>query len=106
MIKTIRTRKDGKRIITSSYFDDIRMLRKSKSDTFATFSRFDKDALEFDRSGWQLSMVAMEIALWRRGCQELTSYVNSLKPAQVEMIAETRYMGADVDWEIDEKKNS
>ena len=89
-----KTFKNGKRTVTSSYFQDIVMLRKAKQETDyrgLKDAKFDLAAL---RNGWAVT----EIMLWKKGCRELTAYAESLKPAQLEGLT-LKYMGEDVDTE-------
>lgn len=94
-IYTKRVKKNGVKIITSSYFDDIKMLRQSIKDTGVSQLRHDKDC-KFDVSLLMISSAAQQISLWRQGCFELSQYVESMRPEQWKNY-ETAYMGESPD---------
>jgi len=89
MIKT--TQRRNKKYVTSSYFDDIRTLRRSKFDTDMRDLRRNYN---FDVYRLQQAYVSQEIALWKRGCWELSDYVAKLPNDQLKDL-ETVYMGQD-----------
>jgi len=81
----------NKKHATSSFFDDIRLLRRSRFDTDY---RDLKNGMAFDVGKLQLAYAAQEIILWRRGCMELSDYINRLPNDQLkDLVAD--YMGED-----------
>jgi len=89
MIRTIQ--KKNKKYLTSSYFDDIKFLKKSKYDTdygdLKRNSTFKVDELK-------RAYAIQEIILWRKGCIELSDYVSKLPNDQLKD-TETLYLGQD-----------
>lgn len=92
MSLVFKTYKSGKRSVTSSYFSDIALIRKSKSETDY---RGLKDA-KFDLAKLKNEWAVSEIMAFKKGCRELTAYVESLKPSQLEGLT-VKYIGMDVD---------
>ena len=90
-----RTKKNGVHVLTSSYFDDVKMLRESLKDSNVSAMRRDKNST-FDVSRLILSSVAKQIELWRCGCIELSRHVENMTPNQ-RKVYETEYMGIDYD---------
>lgn len=86
-----RTKKNGIKVVTSSYFDDVRMLRESIKDSGISQMRHDKNC-HFDVEALMGASAAQQILLWKRGCYELSNYVESMKPEQWKNY-ETLYMG-------------
>lgn len=88
-----RTKKNGVKVITSSYFDDVKMLRESMRDSGISQMRHDKEC-HFDISRLMVESAAKQIALWKQGCYELSQYVQNMKEPQWKNY-ETEYMGED-----------
>lgn len=86
-----RTKKNGIKVVTSSYFDDVRMLRESIKDSGISQMRHDKNC-HFDVEALMGASAAQQILLWKHGCCELSNYVESMKPEQWKNY-ETLYMG-------------
>lgn len=86
-----RTKKNGIKVVTSSYFDDVRMLRESIKDSGISQMRHDKNC-NFDVEALMGASAAQQILLWKCGCYELSNYVESMKPEQWKNY-ETLYMG-------------
>jgi hypothetical protein len=80
-----------KKIISSSYFDDLSFLKKSE---FETDYRDIKRNTNFDSAKLKLAYTVSKIIMWKKGCAELTAHVNTLGKSQLENI-ETRYLGSD-----------
>ena len=78
-------------VLTSTYFDDVKMLRESLKDSNVSAMRHNKNSC-FDVSRLILSSVAKQIELWRYGCIELSKYVENMTPNQIK-VYETDYMG-------------
>lgn len=94
MIETVRTKKNGVKVITSSYFNDMKMLRESMRDTDFMGMRYDKTC-NFDTGQLKLANAVTQISLWRRGCIELSDYVEKMSPKVAEQY-ETLYYGEDM----------
>lgn len=88
-----RTKKNGVKVVTSSYFDDVRMLRESMKDSGISQMRHDKEC-HFDIGALMNSSIAQQISLWQQGCRELSHYVENMKPEQWKNY-EILYMGDD-----------
>lgn len=92
---TIKTLKSGKKKISSSYFDDVKMLKKSLSETDFRGMRAEKGNI-FDLETFSMENAIMQIMTWEKGCREVTNYVKDLNANQAADI-ETVYMGEDYD---------
>jgi len=92
--------KRNKKIITSSYFEDIKELKRSKYET--DYLDLKRNS-EFDIPKLQKAYLIQEILLWRKGCIELSDYVNKLPNNQLEGI-ETFYLGRDIEEETEKDK--
>lgn len=86
-------------ILTSSYFDDIKMLHKDRQDTRSTFNKHtsyqtrQKTGGMFDEMALNLAWSVQEITCWKRGCAELSAYVNKLSPKALAEVEDVRYYG-------------
>jgi hypothetical protein len=80
-----------KKIISSSYFDDLSFLKKSE---FETDYRDIKRNTTFDPGKLKLAYTVSKILMWKKGCAELNAHVNGLGKSQLENV-ETKYMGMD-----------
>lgn len=85
-----KTRRN-KKIVTSSYFDDIKTLRKSRYET--DYRDLYRNS-NFDISKLKGAYAIQEIILWRKGCWELSDYVTKLGNHQLENL-QTEYFGSD-----------
>lgn len=94
MIETVRTKKNGVKVITSSYFNDMKMLRESMRDTDFMGMRYDKTC-NFDTGKLKLANAVTQITLWKQGCHELSEYVEKMS-AKVAEQYETLYYGEDM----------
>jgi hypothetical protein len=101
--KTQRTTKSGvKTRVTSTYFDDVRMIRQSKMDSKQSIYDLRKEAakerttVQFDVGGLQVAWAAQELKLWRMGCRELSEWARTQSPNALDGVT-TVYMGED--WE-------
>ena len=90
--------KGSKRYLSSSFFDDIRLLRKSRFDTDY---RDLKMNTSFDVNRLQQAYLVQQIILWRKGCIELSDYVSKTPIDQLKNTS-TVYMGED--W-VEETEN-
>jgi len=81
-----KTLKNGKTSITSSYFDDVRMLkaslRESMQEDYAANKWRREKARDF--SQLKLATVTQCLILAKIGAAELSEFVSDLKPNQVE----------------------
>jgi hypothetical protein len=80
---TERVTKAGKkRTVTSSYFDDVRMIRNQKMDQKQSLYDLrhecakDHTRMQFNTEELALAQAVMEITLWKKGCWELNDWVN------------------------------
>ena len=92
--------KGKKTYLSSSYFDDIKMLRRSRSDT--DYRDLYRNTT-IDVARLQGAYVVQEIILWRKGCIELSDHVSKLSNHQLEGIV-TVYMGQDWNDTINDKE--
>jgi len=86
------TQRGTKKYATSSYFDDIKLLKRSKYDS----NMRELKNSNFDVNRLQLAYVTQEIILWKQGCRELTEYVIKSSNEQLNNL-ETVYPGRDWD---------
>ena len=92
MALVFKNYKNGKKSVTSSYFSDIAEIRRSKSET--DYQGLKKDKV--DLSELKVAFAVMELTLWKKGCRELSEYVEKLNPKQLEGLT-VKYMGQTVD---------
>lgn len=89
-------KKDGT-YITSDKFDDMKMVGQSQMEHNEHYwdNRRNKD---MDDGAIQLGYAVLKIRLWHEACQEITNFVDNLKPEQLANYAGTIYKyGKDVD---------
>src|SRR5574344_7535 len=94
MALVYKTGKNGKKTVTSSYFEDAQLLKSSMADTSKDYRSLVKEMPDFDIGKLQLTSAAKIISLWRQGCSELSEYASSLNAKQCEGVT-THYMGLD-----------
>lgn len=94
-IRTVREKKNGVKVVTSTYFDDIRTLNESMRDTDFQGMKHDKSCT-FDTNALKLAVAVKKITLWRQGCAELSNFAENLKEGQLSHY-ETQYMGEEYD---------
>lgn len=85
----IQSTKRNKKTVTSSFFEDIKLLRKSRHDTDYRDLKMNSN---FNVMGLRQAYLVQEIILWRKGCIELSDYVSKLPNNQIEGL-HTIYMG-------------
>jgi acyl-CoA hydrolase len=90
--KTTKTQK----VITSSYFDDIKLLRSSKRET--DYREMYRES-QFDANKLKVAYVVHELLLFKMGCRELSDHVSKLTNEQLKGLT-TNYFGATL--EVDE----
>lgn len=91
----VTTTKGSKKHLTSSYFQDISVLRSSRADWNASKPKYwQKNEDEFDTDKLKRAYAIQEIILWRKGCIELSDYVSRLNESQLKDVT-TKYMGED-----------
>jgi len=81
-----------KKTVTSSYFDDVTMLRKSRSES--ELGKLRKEG-NFNVPALQQAYLIQEIKLWKMGCNELNTWVSQRSEAELKNVT-TKYMGDDV----------
>lgn len=88
----ITTKTKGKiKTYSSSYFDDVRVLRKSKYET--DFRDLYRNST-LNVTALQGAFAVKELSLWRMGCIELSDFVSKIPNSQLEFVR-TNYMGED-----------
>jgi len=88
----IRETKRGSKIhVTSTFFDDVRLLQKSEIDT--DYRDLYKNST-FSIEKLKLSYVVQKIILWKQGCQELSAWTNSKSNETLKNYT-TNYYGQD-----------
>ena len=88
MIKSTTTKGKKKITLTSTYFEGLKDLRKSKFDTdFYDMKGFNTNEL-------RRQYAIQELVLFKNGCRELTEYVNKL-PSNLIKDVVTVYAGQD-----------
>ena len=98
MAIVMKTSKTGKRTVTSSYFDDIGMIRQSLSET--DFRALRNEQSKFDLNKLSQAAVVEQFRLWHLGCAELNDYVARLKPEQMVGLT-TKFFGEE--WKPDQE---
>lgn len=81
---TVRTRKNGKKVISSDYFDTVRLYRESMKDSFESLgtgaARYHRKSSEV---AWvrnvQLSAVTQQMIAARMGVAEVAEYARQYK---------------------------
>lgn len=74
MIKTYM--KGDKKYATSTYFDDMNLLKQSKKDTSREYYNLDQQY----RQKLEISYAASLIRFWHLGCKELTEWALAQHP--------------------------
>jgi hypothetical protein len=82
----ITTVKGKKKHVTSSYFKDMDLLRQSEVDTNFSKVRKEKTYSQDDIEKLRLAYAIQKIVLFKQGCGELSSYINSLADSQLENV--------------------
>jgi uncharacterized lipoprotein YehR (DUF1307 family) len=77
--------------VTSSYFDDMRLMKKSE---FETDYRDIKRNTKFDAIKLKAAYAVQKIILWRKGCIELNQWVSTQNNSQLQNVT-TDYLGED-----------
>lgn len=90
----------NKTIVTSSFFEDVRMMKKTYQDEelrnmrWSNSPKGDQEYYKQNFGKIKLAATVQMITLWKQGCRELTAWVESLTEKQIqEHNYETKYMG-------------
>lgn len=105
---TVRTKKNGKKVISSDYFDTVRLYRESMKDSFESLgtgaARYHRKSSEV---AWvrnvQLSAVTQQMIAARLGVAEVADYARQYKGDLNEIILD--YGPAEPSDDYDDMKN-
>lgn len=105
---TVRTRKNGKKVVSSDYFDTVRLYRESMKDSFESLgtgaARYHRKSSEV---AWvrnvQLSAVTQQMIAARLGVAEVAEYARQYKGDLNEIILD--YGPAEPSDDYDDMKN-
>lgn len=85
--------KNGKKKVTSTYFDDIKMYRQMLKDDFESLGNvYHRKSEDVSRvKSVQLSAVAQQMMLSKAGCYEVAEYIKQYKGDLSQIVADYGY---------------
>jgi len=89
------TKRGSKTHVTSTFFDDLRLLQKSEIET--DYRDLHRNSL-FNTEKLKLSYVVQKMVLFKQGCRELTAWVQQRSVEQLKNVT-TNYYGNDYEEE-------